>query len=77
MAKRATAPDWRDPADYAHLIEMQRPAFAWELLRRNPDYRRTAPVAARLHREEGGILFTSPLAARLAAPWGLEFLRNG
>lgn len=77
MVERPTPPDWRNAADYVHLIDMPRPAFAWELLRRNPDYRRAARVAAPQHREEGPILFASPPATRLAAPWGLEFLRSG
>lgn len=77
MVERPTPPDWRNAADYVYLIDMPRPAFAWELLRRNPDYRRAARVAARQHREEDAILFTSPRAMRLAAPWGLAFLRSG
>ena len=35
-------PDWRSAADYAPLLALHRPGFAWEFLRRNPDYRRDA-----------------------------------
>jgi hypothetical protein len=33
-------PDWRDPADYAYCSALSREQWAWELLRRNPEYRR-------------------------------------
>lgn len=32
-------PDWRDSDAYAPVLEGGRPALAWELLRRDPDYR--------------------------------------
>lgn len=32
-------PDWRDPAAYADIFEAGRAALAWELLRRDPEYR--------------------------------------
>ena len=33
-------PDWREPADYAFAATLNREQWAWEFLRRNPDYRR-------------------------------------
>lgn len=32
-------PDWRDADAYAPVIRLGRPALAWELLRRDPEYR--------------------------------------
>jgi len=36
------APDWGDPSAYAHLMAGDRSAFAWEWLRRSPEYRAAA-----------------------------------
>jgi hypothetical protein len=33
-------PDWRDPEAYAFTAHLTREQWAWEFLRRNPDYRR-------------------------------------
>lgn len=35
---RVPAEDWRDAGAYAHLLDSDRPRFAWEWLRRNQDY---------------------------------------
>ncbi|MEH3117248.1 MAG: DUF6499 domain-containing protein [Methylorubrum populi] len=32
--------DWRTPATYAHARNISTAGFAWEFLRRDPDYRR-------------------------------------
>lgn len=32
-------PDWRDPVPYAGIVGRGRAALAWELLRRDSDYR--------------------------------------
>ena len=37
--------DWRDGTAYAVLLDAERPLFAWEWLRRNPDYRCAADRA--------------------------------
>lgn len=52
-------PDWRDAAAYAPVLAGGRPALAWELLRRDPDYRAFAANAG-----------TSNEAI---ARWGLHF----
>lgn len=67
-------PDWRHPGDYDDLLEMDRPAFAWELLRRNPRYR--GEIATLERPEENGALVITPGIARLAAGWGLGFPRG-
>jgi hypothetical protein len=40
MSKKESVPDWRSPAAYAYLNDLDLAGFAWEFLRRNPDYRR-------------------------------------
>lgn len=42
---KAQWPDWRDAAAYRPLLGADRSAFAWEWLRRNPDYCRDATAA--------------------------------
>jgi hypothetical protein len=32
--------DWRSPAVYAYVSDLDPSGFAWEFLRRNPEYRR-------------------------------------
>lgn len=60
-------PDWRSAAAYAYLDNLSRSEFAWEFLRRNPDYRRD-------HQVIGGDP-TRPAEFRelLMLRWGLPF----
>jgi hypothetical protein len=44
-ARSASGFDWRDAAAYAPLLEADRSLFAWEWLRRDPDYRAAAERA--------------------------------
>lgn len=37
-------PDWRDADQYGYLTGLDRAGWAWEWLRRNPDYGATAAV---------------------------------
>lgn len=61
-------PDWRDPAVYEDLLAADRVCFAWEWLRRDPDYR-TAAIRGAARRTA---------APDLAAPerWGLHAFEN-
>ena len=34
----AAWPNWRDAESYRHLLDLDRAGWAWEWLRRNPDY---------------------------------------
>lgn len=56
QAKGAAEFDWRDGAAYAPLLNADRSLFAWEWLRRDPDYRTAADRAlsagAGEHRED-------------------------
>jgi hypothetical protein len=71
-------PDWRDPANYEYTRDLTREGWAWELLRRNPKYRRAWDV----HAGSGAITVRSltgnvdVIDAPLASPserqtWGL------
>ena len=42
-----SAPDWRSASAYAHAYEIHLREFAWEFLRRNPDYQRDYRTAVR------------------------------
>ena len=59
MTERWSPPDWRDADVYAPVLRLGHPALAWELLRRDPEYR--AFVAS------GGSIGES------VAHWGLHF----
>lgn len=50
--------DWRCAKSYDYLRELDRPGWAWEWLRRNPEYRRMYQV----HGERG----STPAEARCA-----------
>jgi hypothetical protein len=52
-------PDWRDAGGYAPVLDGGRPALAWELLRRDPDYRAFADKAR--------------ASCDVIARWGLHF----
>jgi len=45
QASGRSDPDWRDPRDYAPLLDADRALFAWEWLRRDPLYRDAAWAA--------------------------------
>ncbi|MEO0419451.1 MAG: hypothetical protein AAF249_11330 [Pseudomonadota bacterium] len=51
-------PDWRDGSDYSGIAKVGRPALAWELLRRSPDYTGAVPtkIAARPSKSDAQIL---------------------
>lgn len=70
-----SAPDWACAAEYEQLRSLDRPGFAWELLRRNPHYR-DAFAALRCLDPRGPILIPSPGQATFAARWGLTFPRG-
>ncbi|MFZ0209215.1 MAG: DUF6499 domain-containing protein [Roseiarcus sp.] len=66
--------DWRSPTAYEHLLDMDAANLAWELLRRNPDYRNDYSQTDRM-RALGAGAEALPGSAR---SWGLTFLdRSG
>lgn len=64
-------PDWRSPSTAEKLMQLDRPRFAVEFLRRHPgyneDYRNTQAQIA------SGSLAYDPGMERLARRWGLSF----
>jgi transcriptional regulator len=60
--------DWRSPEDYDHATALEPAGFAWECLRRNPDYRR----------DYHALISTTPdpnVIATFRRRWGLCFRR--
>jgi hypothetical protein len=66
-------PDWRDMAAYSPLLAVGRQGFAWEYLRRNPEFRAHAGLAwtsRDLHDPVPELNVDAPDALE---PWGLRF----
>lgn len=59
--------DWRSPEAYESIQEVNAAGFAWEFLRRNPDYR------AEVRKNNGGAAFEPESAGNFARHWGLPF----
>jgi hypothetical protein len=60
--------DWRSPAAYDHATALETTGFAWECLRRNPDY----------HRDRNALAYTTPdpiMITTFRRRWGLCFRR--
>ena len=69
----ADIPDWRDKCAYEALRHAEKPAFAWEWLRRRPDYRMAAFRWLRKRSADPGWLAEEqPEAAR----WGLHHFED-
>ena len=64
------SPDWRSPGDYKGLQSLDAPGFAWEYLRRNPDFVRDR--AKLEHATRQGPLNDGDADA-FARRWGCEF----
>lgn len=61
------ASNWRSSATYEYLNELDPAEFAWEYLRRNPEYRRDYRTAIR---QEPA---SDDDAEASTQPWGLRF----
>jgi hypothetical protein len=59
-------PDWRFPLAYDRARELEPTGFAWECLRRNPDYHRD-------HRELAHLRSDHVMTAAFRTRWGLCF----
>lgn len=69
---------WRDPTNYRSLLTLDRCGWAWEWLRRNPDYihlttRLSAP--ARVEQPGTQVRIITASAAEESRHWGLHFRR--
>lgn len=56
--------DWRSSGDYADLVDLPVSGWAWEFLRRNPEYRAEVQAAESRPRSDNGVR------------WGLTFRRK-
>ena len=70
----APAGDWRDEDAYAELEKLDRRGFAWEYLRRNPDYRRERKSGGDAEaRIVGGVSVLHATPPAIPPIWGLRF----
>jgi len=60
--------DWRSPASYTRAEALDHTGFAWECLRRNPDYRRDFQTVSKAALDQYAI-------AAFRKRWGLSFRR--
>ncbi|APR51158.1 hypothetical protein CA223_19030 [Sphingomonas koreensis] len=67
--------NWRGAESYRYVRDLDRAGFAWELLRRNPDYCSVARDTP-LVRPVGGYLRIDA-APRHGPRWGLSFRASG
>ena len=58
--------DWRSPEAYDRALELEPTGFAWECLRRNPDYQRA-------HHQLGHSTPDPIVIAAFRTRWGLCF----
>lgn len=65
---------WRDAADYRYLEGANRSQFAWEWLRRDPDYRKLTPSVR--HRMASGLTIIEPAPAFCRERWGCHFIED-
>jgi hypothetical protein len=77
---RPATADWCDEEQYLHLLELDRAGWAWEWLRRNPDYvegegREASMQLSQEARTRPTILSGVPMGD--ASRWGLCFCRSG
>jgi hypothetical protein len=74
----AAAADWRDEQQYLHLLDLDRAGWAWEWLRRNPDYieGEAADAAPASWEGQGGPTILNGMSAVGAPRWGLCFCRG-
>ena len=75
----AGRPDWRDVEQYRHLLDLDRAGWAWEWMRRHPDYGRDGgdrePELDRKALSRPIVL--RPASRDRARAWGLCFCRGG
>ena len=65
--------DWRSPGAYEELRSLDAPGFAWEYLRRNPDFLRERRKLERAARR--GVLDPAEVDA-FTRRWGVRFRRH-
>jgi hypothetical protein len=65
--------DWRNPSAYEELRSLDAPGFAWEYLRRNPDFQQERRKLAQANRR--GVLNQTEVDA-FARRWGVRFRKR-
>ena len=72
----SAAPAGQGSMDCAGLAKLDRAGWAWEWLRRNSAYRRSAANCAKPQRVGTTIVRGTPENTAVASPWGLRFRRR-
>jgi len=70
---------WRDPTNYKSLLTLDRSGWAWEWLRRNPEYivlTTQLPTRARVDQPGTRLRIITVSAAEEMRDWGLRFRRG-
>tara|TARA_R110000787_G_scaffold15402_4_gene47511 strand:- start:5676 stop:5957 length:282 start_codon:yes stop_codon:yes gene_type:complete len=68
---------WQDAAFYRALLQCGRAGLAWEVLRRNPEYRKEIIHAPQqLRCQQVGPTLLKGAESGIAARWGLHFRRR-
>ena len=62
--------DWRSPGDYQALALLDAPDFAWQFLKRNPEFRDEARKLADLTEQDS---LSADAADEFARRWGVRF----
>lgn len=69
---------WQDRTRYRPLLDLDRSGWAWEFLRRNPDYRQAVQSLPKPKYERWLMPPLSLISGAGVAPdWGLSFRRFG
>lgn len=70
---------WRDPTNYKSLLTLDRAGWAWEWLRRNPDYialTTQLPTCVPVNQPGTRLRIITASAAEEMRDWGLHFRRG-
>lgn len=73
-------PDWRDVEQYRHLLDLDRAGWAWEWLRRSPDYAGEGGDEGKKSTRDLSVqsepVLLRPASRGYAYQWGLCFCRD-
>lgn len=80
ILEKCLRPDWRDPESYKHLQKLDRAGWAWEWLKRNPDFiaacRQTAGFNISRRSFAGAPWMLSSADINRFSRWGVLFRRR-
>ena len=76
--KPRNTPDWRDSSSYEYTLSLSKQGWAWEFLRRNPDFRNAVrlrhPHATTISKSGSVVrIVTASAAMPFLEDWGILF----